>query len=156
VDEFFDHECPPTSAAYLALDPGKATGWATFDANGDGTGFGTVQGQEGLYELLDEKNPKVLIVEDFELFPWRAKDLPFDSLIAVLQIGAIDHWAWQHNVPVHKQKPMIKATGYMWAGIVKPKVKAMTHQTDAFAHGVYWLQRNGHRTPQQGKAKDEG
>lgn len=136
---------------YLSLDPGKTTGWASFDAQGNAVRFGQATKEE-LYALLTEQNPKVLIVEDFELFPWKSKDMPFDQLIAVRVIGAIDYWAWDHKVEVVLQKPNIKTIGYMWAGMEKPKNHAISHGPDAYVHGVYYLQKNKIRKPQQGSA----
>ena len=136
---------------YLALDPGKITGWATFDKEGNAQDYGQVTKEE-LYALLVEKRPKLLIVEDFELFPWKSKDMPFDTLVAVRVIGAIDFYAWDAGISVILQKPSIKTTGYMWAGIQKPKNHAVSHGPDAYVHGVYYLQKNGVRKPQQGRA----
>lgn len=139
-----------TEPYYLALDPGKTTGWASFDKEGNGVRFGQVQKEE-LYELLNETQAKVLIVEDFELFPWKSKDMPFDQLIAVRVIGAIDYWAWENKATVVLQKPNIKTIGYMWSGMEKPKNHKMSHGPDAYVHGVYYLQKNGIRKPQQGR-----
>ena len=136
---------------YLALDPGKTTGWAAFDKAGNGIDYGQVDREE-LYGMLVEKRPKLLIVEDFEFFPWKSKDMPFDTLIAVRIIGAIDFYAWDAGVQVVLQKPNVKTIGYMWAGITKPKNHAISHGPDAYVHGVYYLQKNGIRKPQQGAA----
>ena len=134
---------------YLALDPGKTTGWASFDKEGNAIRYGQAAKEE-VYDLLDAQAAKVLIVEDFELFPWKSKDMPFDTLVAVRVIGALDHWAYKNQAQIVLQKPNIKSIGYMWAGITKPKNHAMSHGPDAYVHGVYYLQKNKIRKPQQG------
>lgn len=143
------------SVKYLALDPGKTTGWATFDAEGIGVAYGQANIKE-LYELLGSTEATVFIVEDFELFPWKSKDMPFDTLVACRIIGAIDYAASLKNAEVILQKPTIKTIGYKWAGITKPSNHTISHGPDAYVHGVYYLQKNNIRVPQQGRVTNEG
>ena len=139
----------PTTAHYLALDPGETTGWASFNTDGTPKDFGQVKGRIEVYTLLQEVQPKVLIVEDFMLFPWKSKDQAFSSFEAVRVIGAVEFWAWAKKSVFVLQKPNVKDIGYMWAGVSKAKSHKDSHQLDAYVHGVYFLQKTGILKPQQ-------
>lgn len=137
------------SHEYLALDPGNSTGWATFNEKGEVGGFGTLRKREEVYEKLEEEQPKVLIVEDW--ITRQGINLGGTKLEVVRVIGAVECWAYFHQADVHLQPNTIKPIGYKWAGLTKPKNHDMSHETDAYVHGVYWLQKNGIRKPQQGR-----
>lgn len=157
-----DYE-PTGRERYLSLDPGLSTGYATFDANGDLITFGTLKGgSEDLYPFLRRLVFKLaldfsleykldVIIEDYKLYPWKAMSQVWDSLETVRLIGAVQFWANLHEFPVHLQEPNVKGIAYKWAGISVPKNHALSHETDAFVHGVYYLQKAGIRRPQQGK-----
>lgn len=135
---------------YLALDPGNSTGWATFTEKGDLIEFGTVRKRTEVYELLEKFQPEVLIVEDW--ITRQGINLGGTKLEVIRVIGAVECWAYFNNATVHLQPNTIKSIGYTWAGMRKPKNHDQSHETDAYVHGVYWLQKNGIRKPQQGKA----
>lgn len=135
---------------YLALDPGESSGWAAFDEDGNLILYDTCYSRESVYNLLDDKHPRVIIMEDFKLYPNKAKEQSWSSFETVRLIGAVEHWAWQNNVEVILQPANIKSVAYLWAGISPPKQHSMTHETDAYVHGIYYLQKSGIRKPQQG------
>jgi hypothetical protein len=147
---------------YISIDPGLSTGWATFRANGDLIRTGTLRnGAEQLYPFLrrlsvalmeNDWKPLDVIVENYRLYPWKAMQQSWASLETVRFIGAVDFWAKLHEYNVHLQDPNIKGIGYKWAGITVPKNHDLSHETDAFVHGVYFLQRAGIRKPMQGRA----
>lgn len=147
---------PTGQERYLALDPGISTGYATFRDNGDLIRTGTLRnGAEELYPFLNLINPLVpfdVIVENYRLYPWKAMQQSWATLETVRFIGAVDFWAKQQGITVHLQDPNIKGIGYKWAGIKVPKNHDLSHETDAFVHGVYFLQKAGIRKPMQGKA----
>lgn len=161
-----DYE-PTGRERYLSLDPGLSTGYATFDSNGDLITFGTLKGgSEDLYPFLNRLNAHIrlaealtdettghldVIIEDYKLYPWKAMSQVWDSLETVRLIGAVQFWADLHEFPVHLQEPNVKGIAYKWAGISVPKNHALSHETDAFVHGVYFLQKAGIRRPQQGR-----
>lgn len=146
-----------TRPAFMAIDPGDTTGWATFDEKGNGTGFGqvTTKNAKDIHKFLDEHSPEVIILEDYELFPWKTQQMAFNTVQTVRRIGNIESWAMLNEVPIHLQKPNVKTIGYMWAGIQKPKNHAQSHGPDAYVHGVHFLQKAGIRKPQQGVAKSD-
>lgn len=134
---------------YLALDPGESTGWATFNEDGNGNQLGTAKGRVEVYNLLRDVNPNTIIMED-----WKTKQgahLGGDRMETVRVIGAVEYYAYMHKCHIHEQPNTIKGIGYMWAGLEKPTSSdPMRHAKDAYVHGVHWLQKNGHRKPQQG------
>ena len=134
---------------YLCLDPGKTTGWATFDESGVGITMGQVNVEE-LIEMLKTTPAKVIITEDYRLFPWKAKEQVWSKLDTVRLIGMIQLWCYLHNLQLILQDPNIKSIGYMWAGLKKAASHKNSHERDAYVHGVYYLQRQGIRKPQQG------
>lgn len=140
---------------YLSLDPGESTGWATFRKNGSLVEFGTIRGKEALYHFLEAVsiNISTIILEDYHLFPHKSNAQAWSSLNTVRYIGAVDYWAETTGRRVVLQDPSVKAMAYKWAGIEIPKRKSDTHETDAYVHGVYYLQKLGIRKPQQGKAR---
>jgi len=142
-----------TAAHYLAVDPGETTGWATFNEDGTAINYGSAHGRIEVYQLLAATQPKVLIVEDFELFPWKAKEQSWSDFETVRVIGAIEFWAYAKSATVILQLPNIKAIGYKWAGLSLAKAKRDSHERDAYVHGIYYLQKNGIRKPQQGIAQ---
>lgn len=138
---------------YLAIDPGETSGWASFKKDGTPIDFGQVRQRLGVYDLLKEQQPKFLVVEDFELFPWKSKEQSFSQFETVRVIGAIEFWAWAKAVPIVLQKPRIKPIAYKWAGLTPQKNHSLSHGPDAYVHGVYYLQSNGILKPQQLRSK---
>lgn len=141
---------------YLSVDPGITTGFAIFDEKGDLKDVGDVK-ESKFYEWvynLDWPRMQVLICEDYLLFAHKAQAQSYSRFPTVRFIGAITYAAWLAKVPIVFQKPDIKNIAYKWAGIMKPKNHDMSHQTDAFVHGVYYLQKKGIRKPQQGRADE--
>ena len=135
------------SNVYLALDPGETTGFAAFDAKGDSTEIGEVFSDAELDDLLDRLSPTVVIVEDWIQNPHA--HMGGNKQLTARTIGSVESWARRHNAKVVLQPNTIKSIGYMWAGISKAKAKSMSHRADAYVHGVYYLQRQGIRHPQQ-------
>jgi hypothetical protein len=145
--------------AYLAIDPGeKFNGWATFRDTGDLITMGTIIGIDELTDWLEAfavEWLKGVIVEDYRVGiskgRYGATQHKGARVETVKTIGRIESWAYRNSVPLVLQPNNIKAVAYMWAGITVPKNKNLSHETDAYVHGVHWLQKNGIRRPQQGK-----
>lgn len=136
-------------AHYLAIDPGKSTGWATFNENGAGARNGVVYSRVDVYGLLTKVQPKFLIVEDFALFPWKSNAQAWSKFEEVRVIGAIEFWAFVKQVPMELQPSSVLAIATKWAGLKIPKGH-LPDEMSAYSHGVYYLQRHGLRSLQQG------
>lgn len=134
---------------FLALDPGKTTGWATFDEQGNGLSMGQADVLTFL-ELLRDTPAQVIITEDYKLYPWKRDEQIWSRLDTVRLIGMVQYFCWLNNRKLVLQMPNIKSIGYMWAGISEAKSHKNSHERDAYVHGVYFLQKAGIRKPQQG------
>jgi hypothetical protein len=129
---------------YMAFDPGKRTGWATFDAHGLLTLFGVIIGEDDLMEFLEDiqKIPKVIIVEDYIINPniRQGGRRP----VASEAIGIISSFAKRKKVTLVRQPNTCLSSGLKWAGLEKPK----GHLPDAYsaiAHGTFYVQSKGIR-----------
>ncbi|HET7713499.1 MAG TPA: hypothetical protein VFK94_03950 [Patescibacteria group bacterium] len=150
----------PKAVAYLSIDPGeKYNGWATFDCNGDLITMGTVYGINEMTDFLEQFPTDALrqvIVEDYRIGVVKGKygaaHQQGSRALTIKTIGMIESWTYRKKLaPIVLQANSIKPTGYMWAGITVPKNKDLSHETDAYVHGVYFLQKSGVRRPQQAK-----
>lgn len=144
---------------WLAIDPGERyNGWATFKANGDLITMGTVIGVDNLTDWLEAfpvGDLRTVIVEDYRLDkfnPRGAAQLRKASRVETAKtIGRIESWAYRNKRLLVLQPNSVKPTAYMWAGITVPRNKDLSHETDAYVHGVHYLQKNGFRKPQQSR-----
>lgn len=91
----------------------------------------------------ETKNLKTIVVENFRLRPGKAAQQSWSELGTVKMIGSLEAIAWQLNVPLVYQEPSIKPMAYKQAGIEVPKNHAHSHATDAYAHGIYFLIKQG-------------
>ena len=140
-----------TNSYYLALDPGGSTGWATFTEDGHGITMGTCKTREAVYDLLRATAPQVIIMEDW--ITRQNAQLGGDKLEVVRVIGAVEYFAYLTGSRIILQPNTVKPIAYRWAGLTKAGSKKDSHERDAYCHGVYYLQRNGIRRPQQGRAE---
>lgn len=137
---------------YLAIDPGDTSGWAEFNELGDLAGYGQVREHE-FNDFLNEhvhSGLTAIIVEDYKLYAHKAKAQSWSRMSTSKKIGKIEILADLKGVKVILQPANNKSIGYMWGGIEPPSNHSISHQYDAYAHGVFWLQKNGIRKPGQG------
>jgi hypothetical protein len=130
---------------YLALDPGKATGWATWDQDGIWLDMGTVWSHQELDELLSgfPTSIKVVIYEDFILFPNKAKAQIGSRMPASVAIGKIETYAHLWGATMYQQPSGIKSIAERLTGkFTKGMAHNRTHVIDAYNHGEYWLIQN--------------
>jgi hypothetical protein len=124
---------------YLAIDPGKTTGWASFNEEGKLVDLGQTR---DIAEVLKKTIPKIIIVENFKLHPWQASKQSWSDFPASRVIGKIEFYCDMADTELIKQDASCKETGYKWGGIKKAKVHKDSHQLDAVAHGVFYLIKN--------------
>lgn len=145
-----------SEAAYLAIDPGDTTGWATFRVDGSAITYGQWTGKEAVYDnlvqMLHDEPIQLIILEDFRLYPWKSMEQAWSQLNTVRIIGAIECICTLRKLKYVLQSTSVKPLGYRYAGIQPPKNHKESHGPDAYVHGVYYLQKQGIRLPQQGKA----
>lgn len=139
-------DLPFHRVAYLAIDPGLTTGWAAFDISGELIGMGQVHGIDQFDDKLGNFSRLLAIIcEDFlhnPNVPQGGSRGPAQQVIALVR-----RYSRYAKVKLVMQASRILKVGYAWACIKQlPKSRhAESHQFDAVAHGVYYLQRNGIR-----------
>lgn len=132
---------------YLSFDPGKTTGWAMFDGQGQVIKYG----QASLEELIDltaewEKMPLTAIIyESFVLFRHKARQQTGSKMEASQAIGIIKTLARKTDATLVEQDPTIKSLAQKWTQLKPIGDHAQSHWVDAFNHGAYWLIRQGIR-----------
>lgn len=143
-----DLEIPEGTGIYLAFDPGKTTGWAMFEENGNGISFGHVT----LDELIEKcrawetENVIAVIYEDFVIFKHKAQKLAGSRVEASQAIGIIKSLIAHTGAEAIRQGSDIKPMAEKWTQLsTKGLPHSETHWRDAFNHGAYYLINQGIR-----------
>lgn len=147
-------------SAYLAIDPGDTSGWATFDDQGKLTGMGQFREGEFVKEISELLHSDLLhvIIEDYVLFKHKAMAQTNSrgrNLSTAKMVGKIEMLAELKEVPYTKQESRVYPIGAMWGGFEIPSNHSISHQYVAAAHGIYYLQQNGIRKPGQAMMKEK-
>jgi hypothetical protein len=137
-----------TTSSYFAIDPGETCGWASFDDKGDVIDMGQFRFEKFTQSIdsLLHSGLKQVICEDYRNHGFtQQKKWSRNNTSKV--IGKIELLAELRGVPVVLQPNTVKAIGYRWGGLPDgpPSNHAISHQYDAYAHGVFWLQQQGIR-----------
>ncbi len=135
-----------TKSSYLAIDPGLTSGWATFDDAGNVLDMGqfTMLELMSVLKELIHADLKTVIVEDYVNYGWKQQKKWTKNDTSKI-IGKIETLCDLHEIPYVLQAAMYRPMGYKYIGMSQPKNHSISHQWDAVAHGVYWLQTNGIR-----------
>ena len=140
-------DLPP---AYLFLDPGDSkyggvTGWAYFDANGDIHSMGQFHSSVSTGELQTLILPTLTLVvyEGYINAGYKTSTHAWSKNETSQLIGKIKTLCELVNVKWAEVRNTEMSVGYAWMGMEQPKNHAISHQWDAVAHGVCWLQKNG-------------
>ena len=133
----------------MSFDPGTATGWATFDEEGQVISKGICRGHEELMEFLmsipDNELPKVVIYEDYTLFQSKAMQQSGSDMPASQAIGIIKMFGKRCRAEMIKQAANILGIAQKLAGVSLPKNHDHSHDISAYVHGVYYLIKNNIR-----------
>jgi hypothetical protein len=132
---------------YVAIDPGLTSGYACFNDEGDPIKMGQFKMNQ-LTETLNyliTPDLKHVICEDYRNHGWTQQKRWSRNDTSKI-IGKIELMCELRSVPCSLQPNTVKAIGYRWAGLKEaPANHDISHQYDAVAHGVFWLQQNGIR-----------
>jgi hypothetical protein len=135
---------PNNPIIYLAIDPGAANGVCGYDVKCYPQFMHTVASEDMVKYLEIFTEVKKCILEDFLLYPDKAKHQTYSDMVTSRVIGRVEAWAERREVEVVKQGAKIKKTGYMWIGEKPlPKSNSKNHVMDAHVHFIYWAVRKG-------------
>lgn len=135
---------------YLFIDPGKTSGFALFDEQGNFIRKGQIIGEVLLCDMIeallskDGNTVDHVFCESFKIFPGVRQG--GSNVPAARVNGAVEHICNKLHVRYEEIDPKYKRIGYAWSGVQKPTNHAISHQWDAFALGEYWLRKNGIKT----------
>jgi len=134
----------------LALDPGETTGVAHFEygmlVSSSQIATKTIaEGLTNLKRVIDTAfgsldHLSAIVVEDYRVYAWKAKQHIGDSLHTARLIGAIEVLALQYDVPLFKQSAQIakqfvtEVKLHEW-GFYQ---KGLPHARDAIRHAAYF------------------
>ena len=137
-----------TDAAYIAFDPGETYGYCTFDENGIELSMGQFRFEESAQHLsrLIVPTLKLVICEDYKNHGWKQQK-KWSRNQTSKEIGKIEMTCDLRGVKYVLQSNTVKSIGHRWAGRPEgaPSNHSISHQFDANAHGVYYLQSAGIR-----------
>lgn len=95
-------------------------------------------------DVLRANSPDIVVVEEFRLYPWKAREQGFSQFLTCEMIGAIKLWHrwYSPDTKLVFQPAIIKKPTF---GIMKGRGIALTpgtqHQKDAEAHMYHYLER---------------
>ena len=132
----------------LAIDPGHTTGWAVFvgtdlAASGEAETSDIAGVQANITPLFEEFDPQYIVMEDYRIYRWRAKQHAGSTVPTIQVIGAIELITYQFHIanevvkqPAHVAKQFctdskLKEWGFYITG--------QRHARDAIRHGCYFI-----------------
>ena len=137
----------------LALDPGKTTGFATFDSFQNEKPYlermGTLDENE-IWNFLNTRQFDIYVVENYRIRTQKSArgfDHQWQSPFALEIIGAVKLRTIQLEAKFKLQEPSIKPVGYGYAKLPYKTGKANVHHLDAVAHGMFYLVKNDYLKP---------
>lgn len=122
---------------YLAIDPGKTTGWAAFDEHGECQGMGKIQGVDKFLDWLEEQEFKELILEVYRNRPGWINS--WSEGPTQQHIGAITRIQRKKKAKLHKREAANLPIACKIAGVPYSRDRHLDDQMSAFAHGVHFL-----------------
>ena len=145
-----------TTPHYLSLDPGKVTGYVVWNAQAQVLKHGQVTNDE-LIDLLDDEYlapVEVVIIEDYKLFSWKAKQQSGNRMHASEAIGIILPFIRRGKRKEVRQPSNILPIASKLTHVKMPSNHAKSHWVSAFLHGAYYLIKQGiYETPLQAQTK---
>lgn len=128
----------------LALDPGETTGFAVLEYESPNNNHtapvetGLLAKWRGIDSLVEKYDPIAIVIEQFMLYPGRARVFSFAPIVAAEVIGAAEYIADNYNVQICRQSASvgksIRLNEELFRSLRTP------HEKDAVKHGVAYLQ----------------
>lgn len=144
TEEFLQHLKEAVNAEvnpilYMGIDPGKHNGVCIYDAKFYLMQMFTVMSDDMVIFLDQFDNITTCVIEDYRLFPNKAKQQIYSDMETSRVIGRVEAWAERGKIRLIKQPSKIKPTGYAWLGKKPlPKSNSRNHELDAHVHFMYW------------------
>lgn len=135
---------------YLAIDPGKYNGVCGYDEKFQLHFMHVVAATDMTKFLRAFNNVTTCIIEDYLLYPNKAKDQFYSDMETPRIIGRVESWTESKNIKLVKQPAKIKPTGYLWIGKKPPsKGSNKNDPMDAHVHFMYWAVYNRKIKPEE-------
>lgn len=95
----------------------------------------------GLLRTLGEWNPDIIVIEQFNLYPWKAKSLSWSDMTPSQVIGAVKAWCVDKNVQLVEQPAAMRKQGRLYSQQLErsPLFKARPHAKDALRHAIWYV-----------------
>ena len=146
----------PTVPLYLSLDPGKTTGYVVWNSKAQPLKTGQLTEDE-LIDFLDDdylKPVEVVILEDYKLFSWKAKQQSGKRMAAPEAIGVISVFIRRGKRKEVRQPSNILPIAEKLTNVKMPSTHSQSHWVSAFLHGAYYLIKQGiYETPLQAQTR---
>lgn len=127
---------------FLAVDPGKSTGWASYTENGTLIDLGKITPEDKFLDWLESQTPRIVIIETYRNRPGFTNS--WSTGPTQQMIGAIKRILRKKHVKIVEQEPSpCLAIGCKWAGIPNKKGQHLDDSMSAHAHGTYYLINSG-------------
>lgn len=135
---------------YLAVDPGERNGVCGYSINGRLLWMQSVN-YNTLATFLEELTDVYLcVLEDYKIYPNKAKDHIYSDVIGARAIGKVENWTERHNVKVVKQGSKVLDMGFKYLGKKPPpKPDRLNDPMCAHAHFTYYAVNNGIINPKE-------
>lgn len=120
----------------MGFDPGDATGVSYFK-------YGVFKQETivrdfvSIASAIASYDPDIVVVEEFVLYPGKAKHLSWNDMYAAQVIGVIKYICEVLKIPVVMQQANIKK----FVDYTKCEAKG-DHEKDAFAHTWFYIKKN--------------
>lgn len=127
------------------FDPGLTTGYCVFESeSGKATPLAYNQFKfDDIIAVLDDlQPPDIVVIEDFQLLPHKAKAQIGSKFETIQVIGMLKIWAHKYNAKVELQSPTIKNIAQMWTQVKPVGAHANSHWVDAYNHAMYYMIKN--------------
>lgn len=137
-------ETPEDPFHYMAFDPGRVTGFASFTQNGMPVEMGHISGWgEGMAKFLGMpifklNPPKVIIYEAYQI-RGRGQRVDDNAIRTRAVIAVIKNFAAVVEAKLVAQQAAILPIAAKFSGMEMPRDHSLSHQISAFNHGWYRL-----------------
>lgn len=137
---------------FISFDPGENTGVTLYNEKGHLQQLEVIHHKkinEWLRELVAD-DIITCIIEDYRVYPNKAKAHIYSDVKTVAVIGRLEYWAEAHEIKIVKQPASLKTTGFKYLGIAEPpRSNPRSHGFVAHAHATFYFVKNGILDPKE-------